>query len=157
MIWKHSYVEVGDVTDDMRTFSSFDRPCTDLSVGWCNTPNKDAVPGQVQVTAAYHNGQLVYAYRGDRHAELGKTWRGAILNNPIKIVDFCTRSNGVPPEPTDTYLGLAFDKVYPGVHTGNHDTIDSNHADCRWADCHLPSSISSQSYQLQMTVAIYLC
>ncbi|XP_062507888.1 uncharacterized protein LOC134184230 [Corticium candelabrum] len=159
LIWKHSYLEVGSATNDMRTFSSFDRPCTDLSVGWCNIADKDAVPGQVQVTAAYHEGQLVYAYRGDRNNELGKTWRGAILNNPIKIVDLCTGNNGTPPEPTsDTYQGLTFDKHNPEVHTGNCDTDRyPNGNDCRWENCLLPSSISSQSSHVQMTVAMYLC
>ncbi|XP_062512078.1 uncharacterized protein LOC134187908 isoform X2 [Corticium candelabrum] len=160
LIWKHSYLEVGNVTDDMRTFSSFDRPCTDLSVGWCNIANKDAVPGQVQVTAAYHKGQLVYAYRGERNTELGKTWRGAILNNSSKIVDFCTNSNGVPPEPTsDGYQGLTFDKSNPGVYTGNWDTdqYQKGYGDCRWENCGLPSTISTQFNHVQMTVAMYLC
>ncbi|XP_062502447.1 collagen alpha-1(XVII) chain-like [Corticium candelabrum] len=33
LVWKHSYFQVGSPTDDMRTFSSVDRPCTDLSDG----------------------------------------------------------------------------------------------------------------------------
>ncbi|XP_062502267.1 collagen alpha-1(XXIV) chain-like [Corticium candelabrum] len=159
LVWKHSYFQVGNPTDDMRTFSSVDRPCTDLSDGWCNVGNKDNVRGNVQLTVAYHEGEVVYAYRGDRNSELGKSWRGAILNNSVKISDHCTYHNGVPPEPSIAYTpGLTFDKNKPGVYTGNCDTDRyKSMIDCRWENCHLPSSISSKTHHVQMTVAIFLC
>ncbi|XP_062521174.1 uncharacterized protein LOC134196108 [Corticium candelabrum] len=56
LVWKHSYFQVGNPTDDIRTFSSVDRPCTDLSDRWCNVGNNDNVPGQL--TVAYHEGQV---------------------------------------------------------------------------------------------------
>ena len=161
LVWKHSYFQVGNPTDDMRTFSSVDRPCTDLSDGWCNVGNKDNVPGNVQLTVAYHEGEVVYAYRGDRNSEVGKSWRGSILNNPVKITDHCTNGNGIPPEPSihsSAIPGLTFDKLRPGVYTGNCDTDRyKSMGDCRWANCHLPSSISSKTHHVQMTVAIFLC
>ncbi|XP_062502304.1 uncharacterized protein LOC134179427 [Corticium candelabrum] len=161
LVWKHSYFQVGNPTDDMRTFSSVDRPCTDLSDGWCNVGNKDNVPGNVQLTVAYHEGEVVYAYRGDRNSELGKSWRGAILNNPVNITDHCTNGNGIPPEPSidiDGIPGLIFDKLNPGVYTDNCDTdIYKKMSDCRWGNCLLPSSISSKTQHVQMTVAIFLC
>ena len=54
-------------------------------------------------TVAYHEGEVVYAYGGDRNSELGKSWRGAILNNPVNITDHCTKGNGIPPEPSIEY------------------------------------------------------
>ncbi|XP_062502303.1 uncharacterized protein LOC134179426 [Corticium candelabrum] len=161
LVWKHSYFQVGNPTDDMRTFSSVDRPCTDLSDGWCNVGKKDNVAGNVQLTVAYHEGQVVYAYRGDRNSEVGKSWRGAILNNPVKITDHCNQGNGIPPEPSidsSGIPGLTFDKLRPGVYTGNCDTDNyKNMRDCRWENCYLPSSISSKTNHVQMTVAIFLC
>ncbi|XP_062502295.1 collagen alpha-1(V) chain-like [Corticium candelabrum] len=161
LVWKHSYFQVGNPTDDMRTFSSVDRPCTDLSDGWCNVGNKDNVPGNVQLTVAYHEGEVVYAYRGDRNSELGKSWRGAVLNNPVKITDHCDQGNGIPPEPniiTSGIPGLTFDKLKPGVYDQNCDTDTyKTMYDCRWENCRLPSSISSKTQHVQMTVAIFLC
>ena len=94
-------------------------------------------PGNVQLTVAYHEGEVVYAYRGDRNSELGKSWRGAILNNPVKITDHCTSGNGIPPEPTiwsGGIQGLTFDKENPGVynHYCNTDRYKLNsRRDCR--------------------------
>ena len=149
----------------MRTFSTFNKPCIDLSDGWCNVANKDTIEGSEQVTAAYHHGTVVYAYRGDRNPQLGKAslWRGAILNNPIKITDYCTSHNGVAPEPevgSHAIPGISFDKANPGEYTLNCDTdhyASSPPDDCRWQNCKLPSHISSASFNTQMTVAIYLC
>ena len=161
LVWKHSYFQVGNPTDDMRTFSSVDRPCTDLSDGWCNVGNKDNVAGNVQLTVAYHEGEVVYAYRGDRNSEVGKSWRGAILNNPVKITDHCIHHNGVPPEPnthSSAIPGLTFDKRKPGAYNVHCDTDSyKDMYDCRWENCYLPSSISSQKSHVQMTVAIFLC
>ena len=149
----------------MRTFSTVNKPCIDLSDGWCNVAKKDTIEGSEQVTAAYHHGTVVYAYRGDRNPQLGKTsqWRGAILNNPIKITDHCTSDNGVAPEPevgSHAIPGISFDKANPGIYTGNCDTdhyASSPPADCRWRNCNLPTQISTTTYHTQMTVAIYLC
>ena len=57
-------------------------------------------------------------------------------------------------------LGIAFDKVTPDNYYDNCDTFATNFdnpGECRWHDCHLPSSISAAKYQVQMTVAIYIC
>lgn len=129
----------------MRTFSKADRPCTDLSDGWCNVSNKDQVPGTVQMTVAYHKGQVVYEYRGDRNPQLGMSWRGAILNNPVKIIDHCKQGNGIPPEPniiSSGIPGLTFDKLNPGVYTTNCETDQTRLvtiADGKIADCLHPS------------------
>ena len=123
--------------------------------------NKDNVPGNVQLTVAYHEGEVVYAYRGDRNSELGKSWRGGILNNSVKITDHCRTGNGIPPEPSiwsGGIPGLTFDKKNPGVYTGNCDTDRyKSMIDCRWENCLLRSSISSETSHVQMTVAIFVC
>ena len=148
----------------MRTFSTFNKPCTDLSDGWCNVANKDAIEGSEQVTAAYHYGNVVYAYRGDRNPQLGKgtQWQGAILNNPVKIRDYCTSNKGVVPEPENgahAIAGITFDKANPGDYLTNCDTdrYGSSKNDCRWHNCVIPSHISKDSRNVQMTVTIYVC
>ena len=147
----------------MRTFSTFNKPCIDLSDGWCNVANKNTIEGSEQVTVAYHHGTVVYAYRGDRNPQLGKAsqWRGAILNNPIKITDHCTSNNGVAPEPevgNHAIPGITFDKKNPGECVSNCDTDSyGSGSDCRWENCHLPTHISTTKTHKQMTVAIYVC
>ena len=87
----------------MKTFSSFRMACTSISAGWCNEIDKHVGATQ-QMTVAYHKKQVVYAYRGDLNPELGKTWRGAVLINPVKIIDKCNSTNrGVPPEPANVF------------------------------------------------------
>ena len=39
MVWKHSYMQVGSLTEDMKYFSDYYKPCADLEAGWCNVPN----------------------------------------------------------------------------------------------------------------------
>jgi hypothetical protein len=164
LVWKHSYLEVTP-NDNMRTFSRFNKPCTDLSVGWCNVADKDAIDGAEQVTAAYHYKKVIYAYRGDRNFQLGKgtQWQGAILNNPVKIVDYCTSNNGVAPEPQNgshAKAGITFDKANPGEYVSHCDTDrygSSSRRDCRWENCDLPGHISKAANHVQMTVALYIC
>jgi hypothetical protein len=149
----------------MRTFSTFNKPCTDLSDGWCNVFPKDAIEGSEQVTAAYHYGKVVYAYKGDRNPRLGKAWQwqGAILNRPVKIKDYCQINNGIAPEPENgdhALPGLTFDKVNPGNYKGNCDTdryVNLSGRDCRWENCHVPGNIGGKVSHTQMTVAIYIC
>ena len=33
-MWKHSYMEVGPLSEDMKYFSNHNRPCTDIETGW---------------------------------------------------------------------------------------------------------------------------
>jgi hypothetical protein len=151
----------------MRTFSKFNKDCLDLSDGWCNVGKKECVRGSEQATAAYHHGQLVYAYRGDRNGQLGKSWQGAILNNPLQITDHCantgSKAKGVAPEPSmrnEGFVGITFDKYNPRVYTGNCDTdlyLSKGNEDCRWRNCLLPSTISASRSDVQMTMAIFVC
>jgi len=156
LVWKHSYMEVGTVNDDMRFFSQHDRPCTDLAVGWCNVPNKLSFGADQQMTMAMHNGHVVYAYRGDINPELDSSWQGAILNNYVSLVDECRSNHGDPPDPegpagAHRYEGITFDKAAPGNYVSHCDTDRNGNGDCRWENCN-PSSGSHN----QMTLAIFI-
>ena len=162
LVWKHSAMEVRSLTEDMKYFSDYCKACTDLEVGWCNIPNKDRLNPTEMMIAAYHHKTTVYAYKGIFNKNLDWHWSGGILLDPKKVVDLCAAINGVPPEPYRGYNwgGLSFDKNNPHTYTGNCDvytgTFPSSPRDCRWANCQLPTSISSTRRNTQMTVAIYV-
>jgi hypothetical protein len=144
------------LTEDMRYFSDFYKPCSNLEAGWCNIPCPCKLwfnPTEMMIVA-YHNKAVVYAYKGLFNRNLDAHWSGGVLLNPGKIVDRCRANNGVPPDPSigGNMGGLAFDKISPGVYTHNCDTYNPsfpNPGDCRFADC----GIHQNS---QMTMAIYI-
>ena len=159
-MWKHSAMEVLPLTESMRYFSDYYKACTDLEVGWCNIPNKDRLIPTEMMTAAYHNKRLVYAYKGIFNKNLDWHWSGGILLDPEKVVDHCISDNGVQPAPhnANNRGGLSFDKHSPYDYTSNCDMYGgslSSPGDCRWANCYLPTNISSSRRNTQMTVAIY--
>ena len=157
--WKHSYMEVGALSEDMKYYSSHYQACTDLNTGWCIIPRKIRLNPTEMAIAAYHNKRLVYAYKGIYNANLDRHWSGGILLDPTQLVDHCGSSNGVVPEPYIVIGGLSFDKYGPLNYHSNCDTIRgslNNPGDCRWENCKLPSSISSNQQHTQMTVAIYV-
>ena len=156
LVWKHSYLQVSPLTIDMFYNSSFYKPCTDLSVGWCNVPNKTRLQPEEMMIAAYHNGILVYAYKGTFNRNIDHHWTGATLLTPVtQIVDHCRYSSGVPaPFQYRTLTGLIFAKE--GDEDTIRGTLDHPSEDDRWEECRLPSSISSSSYHTQMTMAIYV-
>ena len=162
LVWKHSAMEVLPLNKSMKYFSDYYKACTDLEVGWCNIPNKTRLNPTEMMIAAYHKKTLVYAYKGIFNKNLDWHWSGGILLDPKKVVDLCSYSNGVPPEPApigNNLGGLSFDKTHPHVYTGNWEVYRgslSNPLDCRWGDCALPTNISSSFYYVQMTVAIYV-
>ena len=156
-MWKHSYRQVSPLTTDMYYHSSFYKPCTNLSDGWCNVPNKTRLQPEEMMIAAYHNGILVYAYKGTFNRNIDHHWSGGTLLSPVtRIVDGCTRYNnqGPTPLPANTLTGLIFGK------NGYHDTIGGTLAnpkdDRRWQSCQLTSCFSSSKYYTQMTMAIYV-
>jgi len=156
LVWKHSYMQVGSVNSNMAFFSSFDKPCEDLSVGWCNVPNKLSFGANQQMIMALHNDHIVYAYRGDINPNLDSSWRGAILKNYVKLIDECRSSNGLPPEPEGPngghrYEGLTFDKTSLGNYVSNCDTDRNGNGDCRWENCN-----PSFGNHKQMTLAMFV-
>ena len=160
MVWKHSYMEVLPLTTAMYYFSQHYRECSDMEAGWCNTPNKGHLQPTHMMIAAYHNKNVVWAYKGWFNWNIDRDWTGGVLVEPVQVVDRCSRSVGKPPAPsvhtTDRHLlGIAFDKVTPDNYFLSSDTICDTFAsptDCRWGDCH-PSGFSRRT---QMTVVIYI-
>ena len=164
MVWKHSYMEVLPLTTAMYYFSQHYRDCSDMEAGWCNIPDKGHFQPTHMMIAAYHNKNVVWAYKGWFNWNIDHDWRGGILVEPERVVDRCTwteHSVGKPPAPsahvTDRrLLGIAFDKVTPDKYFANSDTICdtfTSPADCRWGDC-VPHA--SPMRHRQMTVVIYI-
>ena len=161
LVWKHSYLEVGDLTEDMKYFSSTLEPCYNLSVGWCNFPCKERLHPTEMAIAAYHEGTMVYAYKAGFNRNIDSDWRGGFLIDPVTVIDRCTANYGIQPAPNSgengSLFGLAFDKHSPQDFHSTCDTITymlSDPHDCRWRDCNLPPPASS--YETQMTMAIYV-
>ena len=162
-MWKHSYMEVTPLTSDMYYFSDHYRPCTDINSGWCNVPQKYRFNATEMMIVAYHNKTVVYAYRGRFNRNIDSDWTGGILLDHHKCVDYCAKNFGVRPAPSghkdNRLLGIAFDKASPDISYNNCDTFKinfDNPVDCRWHDCHLPTYISAERAETQMTLAIYV-
>ena len=109
---------------------------------------------------AYHNKQVVYAYKGVFNRNIDYNWTGAILIVHIKITDLCQSNNDVHPNPVNIWVpGIALNKDKAYTYFGGDGTIKgsiSNPSDNRWDDCGLSSSISRTPYKVQMTMAIYV-
>ena len=162
MVWKHSYMEVTPRNSSMFWYSNVHKPCLDLnggSDGWCNIPKKIRFNPAEMLIAAYHNGVMVYAYKGGFNRNIDYHWTGSSLLDPIMIVDQCTNiySRGLAPYPqkeSAAITGLALAKWRVGNSVT--DTIDNINSDSRWYQCRMPSSISSTAHGVQMTVAIFI-
>ena len=160
LVWQHSYMEDLPLNLSMRYFSEDYTPCVTRASGWCNIPNKARFNSTEQIIVAYHKGTVVHAYKGLFNRNIDYNWSGAILLDFVKIVDKCTAQNGIQPAPENQFvIGLTFDKYSPYNYKANCDTYSGTFTspnDCRWANCRLPSSISSRSRGVEMTVAIYV-
>ena len=162
LVWQHSYMEHLPLTHNMTFFNNHYKNCTSRASGWCNIPNKARFSDEAteQMIVAYHKRTVVYAYKGLLNRNIDYNWSGAILLDFVKIVDRCTQANGVQPAPENQIIiGLTFDKYSPYNYKSNCDTyhgLFSSPSDCRWANCQLPSSISSSKQHVQMTVAIFV-
>ena len=166
MVWKHSYYEVASLSDDMRFFSQVDNSatCTSVTNGWCNTPGKLTLGAKEQMTAAYYNGALMYAWKGTINSNLDSSWEGAILNSPTQLVEDCSSSVNSIPEPNSpaaghAIAGLTFNKAndFNYVNNCDSDRYGSSGAsisgDCRWENCR-PSAVGGS--HKQMTIAIFV-
>ena len=128
MVWKHSYMEVLPLTMAMYYFSQHYRECSDMEAGWCNIPNKGHLQPTHMMIAAYHNKNVVWAYKGWFNWNIDHDWTGGVLVEPVQVVDKCTQishSLGQPPAPSANsgdrrLLGIAFDKSSP--HSQTHST-----------------------------------
>ena len=52
----------------------------------------------------YHKITVVYAYKGQFNRNIDYNWSGAILLHFQKIVDKCTKQNGVQPVPENNFI-----------------------------------------------------
>ena len=162
LVWKNSFMDNLPLSDNMRYYSGYYKPCTGISDGgWCNIPKKaDKYSPKEQMIVAYHNTHVVYAYKGLFNKNIDYDWSGGILLDFKKIVDKCTHKNGVQPAPTIGFIsGITFDKTTPYNYYSNCDTLIgslTSPRECRWYDCRLPSSISGSKYRVQMTMAIFV-
>ena len=145
LVWKHSYCEVGGSPADSMRFYVQSAPapfseCSNLDAGWCNRPGKLTLGATEQMTAAYHDKSVVFAWKGIINAQLDSSWEGAILNNPVSLVDSCT-STSIPepngPDGDHRYAGLTFNKANNYNYQGNCDTdrYGDGSCECRWENC----------------------
>ena len=161
LVWKHSYMEVGSLSEDMKYFSKHYRPCTDIETGWCNIPNKARLNPKHMMIVGYRNKVARFAYKGKFNHDIDHNWSGGILVVPKKILDECTINIDIEPAPSAhggdrRLLGIAFDKCSQTKYLLNCVTIAgefSSPTDCRWHDCHHKESAYRNT---QMTVAIYV-
>ena len=162
LVWKNSFMDNLPLSDNMRYYSGYYKPCTSITDhGWCNIPKKaDKFSPTEQMIVAYHNSHVVYAYKGLFNRNIDYHWSGGILLDFKKIVDKCTAHNGVQPAPAVHEIpGITFDKKSAYHYFANCDTLDGSLTspnECRWHDCHLPSSISRTKEFVQMTMAIFV-
>ena len=161
-MWKNSFMDNLPLSDNMRYYSGYYKPCTSITDrGWCNIPKKaDKFSPTEQMIVAYHNSHVVYAYKGLFNRNIDYDWSGGILLDFKKIVDKCTSKSGIQPAPSVNFIpGITFDKSTPYNYYHNSDTICGSMTsprECRWWRCYLPSSISGSQYNVQMTMAIFV-
>ena len=161
-MWKNSFMDNLPLSDNMRYYSGYYKPCTSITDrGWCNIPKKaDKFSPTEQMIVAYHNSHVVYAYKGLFNRNIDYHWSGGILLDFKNIVDNCTYKNGVQPAPAADYIpGITFDKTSPHNYRANCDTLHgslTSPKECRWADCALLSSISGSKYYVQMTMTMFV-
>ena len=161
-MWKNSLMDNLPLSDNMRYYSGYYKPCTSISDrGWCNIPKKaNRFSPKEQMIVAYHNTHVVYAYKGLFNRNIDYDWSGGILLDFKKIIDKCARNNGIQPAPAvDRIPGITFDKTSPYNYYRNCDTLHgslTSPSECRWYDCDLPSSISGSKHAVQMTMAIFI-
>ena len=161
MVWKHSYNQVDkSQLSRMHTYSQEFMPCVNLSVSWCNVPDKQPTGYGEQMVAAYHHDILVFAYKARLNPTLGKDRNGPFLENTHMIVDRCELTRGFKPNPYFERGGydLLFGKYMPGLqYLARCNTMSRAYEyDCRWESCLLPKSISESQQQTQMTMVIYV-
>ena len=163
-MWKHSYMEVRPLSENMKYFSNHNRPCTDIETGWCNVPNKARLNPTETMIVGYRNKVARVAYKGWFNYNIDHNWRGGILVEPKKILDQCTwtaHTAGKEPAPSANggdrrLLGIAFDKRSPTNYLENCVTIGGGYHspyDCRWHDC---DPDGSPYRNTQMTVSIFV-
>ena len=158
LVWKNSFNDNLPLSDNMRHYSGYYKPCTNITDhGWCNIPKKaDRFSPTEQMIVAYHNSHVIYAYKGLFNRNIDYDWTGGILLDFKKIEDKCGKNNGIQPAPAINYIpGITFDKASPYDYSRGSDTLLgslTNPINRRWWNCILPNG----RYSIQMTMAIFV-
>ena len=144
------------LTTNMTFFSDYYKPCTQHANSWCNIPNKARFNPTEQMIVAYHNKEVIYAYKGVFNPCIDNDWTGGVLIAYTKITDQCSAHNGHGPQPVKSSIpGIAFSKRNTHNYYGTGGTIRgtiTNPTDNRWQYCRTYSTTSRE----QMTLAIYV-
>ena len=155
LVWQHSYMEDLPLTANMTFFSDYYKPCTQHATSRCNMPNKARFNPSEQMTVAYHNKQVIYAYKGVFNRNIDYDWSGGVLIAHTKIIDQYSYYKVHSPQPVkDTIPGIAFSKHGSHNYYETGGTITgtlANPSDNRWQGCHRRYA----TYE-QMTVAVYV-
>ena len=157
LVWQHSYMEDLPLNTNMTFFSDYYKACTQHATSWCNIPNKARLNPTEQMIVAYHNKQVIYAYKGVFNRNIDHDWTGGILMIYTRLVDQCSYYNSYRPSPAKGILpGIAFSKYssscnYDGTGGTVAGTI-TNPSDDRWRYCRN----RHHSTREQMTLAIYV-
>ena len=156
LVWQYSYMEDIPLTTNMTFFSNYYKLCTQHATSWCNIPNKARFNPTEQMIVAYHNKQVIYAYKGVFNRNIDYDWSGGYLMAHTKIIDKCTYYQGTRPNPVKSLPGIAFSKRSSSCnYYGTGGTIKgslTNPSSNRWAYCNSYSSDTGD----QMTLAIYI-
>ena len=78
LVWKNSFMDNLPLSDNMRYYSGYYKPCTSITDhGWCNIPKKaDKFSPTEQMIVTYHNTKVVYAYKGLFNRNIDYDWSG---------------------------------------------------------------------------------
>ena len=69
-------METSHLSTNMHYFSDYHKSCTTHDSGWCNIPNKKRFnPTEPE----YHNGNIVYAYKGIFNYNIDHDWTGGVF------------------------------------------------------------------------------
>ena len=76
LVWKNSFLDNLPLSDNMRYYSGYYKPCTSVTDrGWCNVPKKaDKFSPKEQMIVAYHYKHVVYAYKGLFNRNIDYDW-----------------------------------------------------------------------------------
>ena len=111
LVWQHSYMKDLPLTTNITFLSDYYKPCTEHANSWCNIPNKARFNPTEQITVAYLNKQVIYAYKGVFNRNSDYDWAGGALIAYTRITDKCTYHVGYSPQPVkDSIPGIAFSK-----------------------------------------------
>jgi len=168
LVWRHDYyntfaaVKPTDAEiEKYAYYSSTYIPC-ETGTASCNLPAKKTAYGTPvrMMTVGKANGDIKYAYMGPVPELLDeKDYRSVWLKDDVKLIDKCSSSNGVPPEPVDgssnSIVGLTFDKHNEGKYNGNWDTdtYKSTSKPTLWPNCK-PDGSQPDNYVVEIYIQL---